>query len=101
MRVSERIACSIIFEKKCKPTSLFSQLLLASDSHNYGTRQSVRGKFTLPKPKTDALKKTVMYRAITYWNRFPSHLVLMSSRVGFKKILGRAVMLKYVVVDCD
>ena len=62
-KVNERLACSLIlFFKNIytlqKPVYLYTELLLASDSHNYGTRQALRGDFKQLKPNSDALKKT-------------------------------------------
>ena len=105
MKVNERLACSLIlFFKNIytlhKPFYLYSELLLACESHNYGTRHALRGAFTQPKPKSDALKKTVLYRAITYWNRLPKYLVLINSRIGFKNRLKGAVFRREIVLDC-
>ena len=40
-----------------------------------------------------------MYRAITYWNRLPKHLVLINSRIGFKNRLKGAVFRREIVLD--
>ena len=105
MRVDERLACSLILffrniYTSHKPVYLSAQLSLASDSHSYGTRQAMRGAFTQLKPKTDALKKTVMYRAITYWNRLPQNVISITSRAAFKNSLRREVLMKKIVFEC-
>ena len=79
MRVDERLACSLILflnnvYSSQKPVSLSLQLSPANERHGYNTRQALSGHFTFPLPRTNALKKTVMYRAIAYWNVLPSYV---------------------------
>lgn len=62
MKVNEKLAWSLILFLNSIytlriPNYLLPQLLLVSDSHNRHTRRATTGYSTLPKLKTDALKK--------------------------------------------
>ena len=90
MRVDERLACSLILflnnvYSSQKPVSFSLQLSPVDERHGYNTRQALSGHFTCPLPKTNALKKTVMYRAIAYWNLLPSYLTLTRNKGKFKR----------------
>lgn len=60
------------------PIYLANQLVHREDIHKHNTRAS-RHKFDLPLPRTNLLKKSIMYRAISYWNNLPSHIYSQSS----------------------
>lgn len=101
MKVEDRLACSLVLYLKNihssqRPFSLFSQLTPINDRHSYNTRQALSCCFTLPLPRTNALKKTVMYRAIVYWNMLPQHLTVAGNKSGFKKKLREAVIKKEI-----
>src|SRR4029434_6440262 len=57
------------------------------------------GHFTFPLPRTNALKKTVMYRAIAYWNVLPSYLTLTRNKCDFKRKLKAERIRKEIRVD--
>ena len=82
-----------------KPFSLFLQLLPANERHSHNTRQASSGHLTLPAPKTNALKKTVMYRAIAYWDVLPPHLTLARHTFCFKGKLKEAIIKKEIILD--
>lgn len=101
MKVEDRLACSLILylNNICisrKPISLFSQLLPTNVRHDHDTRQAISSRFTLPQPRTNALRKTVLYRAVVHWNRLPHYLILNRNKVGFKKKLKDAVISKEI-----
>ncbi len=50
----------------------------------------------LPLPRTNALKRMVMYRAIAYWNRLPLYLILIENKTSFKKKLKEAYIQKNI-----
>ena len=104
MRVDERLACSLILflnnvYSSQKPVSLYLQLSPANERHGYNTRQALSGHFTFSLPRTNALKKTVMYRAIAYWNVLPSYLTLTRNKCDFKRKLKAAIIRKEIIVD--
>ena len=104
MRVDERLACSLILflnnvYSSQKPVSLSLQLSPANERHGYNTRQALSGHFTFPLPRTNALKKTVMYRAIAYWNVLPSYVTLTRNKCDFKRKLKAAIIRKEIIVD--
>ncbi len=72
-----------------KPTNLFSELLPVNNRRGYNTRQALGSRFTLPLPRTNALKKTLMYRAVAYWNKLPSQLILMGNKSNLKRKLKK------------
>ena len=103
MRVDERLACSLILflNNVCssqKPFSLFSQLIPANERHDYNTRQALSGHFILPAPQTNALKKTVIYRAIAFWDVLPPNLILARNTFSFKRKLKEAIIKKEITL---
>ena len=74
------------------PYCLFLKLIPANERHDYNTRQALSSHFALPLPRTNAVKKTVMYRAISYWNMLPPHLTIIRNKFGFKKKLKEAII---------
>lgn len=101
MRVDQRLACSLVtfLFNIChigKPDNLLLQLQPTNTRHGYATRHALGVHFTLPLPRTNALKRSVMYRAVTYWNRLPPHLIRIDNKSSFKKKLKEAVICKEV-----
>jgi len=104
MRVDERLACRLILflNKVCssqKPVSLSLQLSPANERHGYNTRPALSGHFTCPLPRTNALKKSVMYRAVAYWHVLPSYATLPRNKCDFKRTLKAAIIRKEIIVD--
>ena len=104
MRVDERLACSLILflnNVYCsqKPVRLSLQLSHVDERHGFNTRQALSGLFAFPLPRTNALKKTVMYRAIASWNVLPSYLTLTRNKCDFKRKLESAIIRKEIRVD--
>ena len=103
MRVEQRVACSLVtfmfnIYHTGKPVHLFLQIQPTNTRHEYPTRQAVGGHFTQPFiPRTDALKRTAMYRAGTHWNKLPSYIIRINNKLGFKKKLREAMMRKEIV----
>ena len=43
------------------------------------------GRFTVPKPRTEAMKNTVMYKAMTFWNYYlPAGITEIKAKGHFK-----------------
>ena len=47
------------------------------------------GHVIIPKPRTNAMKRTVMYRAMFQWNKLPYFIIQAASKERFKKHLKR------------
>ena len=50
------------------------EITLLQRLHTFCIRHAVAGNFTLPKTKTKAIKRTVMYRAMYEWNSLPRNI---------------------------
>lgn len=70
-----------------KPSILYKKISFSSDRHNYATRLATRGSFTLPKARTNAVKRMVIYRAMRDWNALPEHIAQENSKIRFKKLV--------------
>lgn len=53
------------------PISQFNQIVYCNSVHNHNTRKANNGHIMTPYPKTNFMKKTVLYRAIVIWNNIP------------------------------
>uniref|UniRef100_A0A0E9XZN7 Uncharacterized protein n=1 Tax=Anguilla anguilla TaxID=7936 RepID=A0A0E9XZN7_ANGAN len=100
MRVEGRLAYSLVMYIRniCALRKPYIQLTHTNDRHYYDTRHAFMGCFTLPLPKTNALKKTVMYRAMSTWNKLPQHLTQIISKISFKKKLKTAIIQKEFIL---
>ena len=70
-----------------KPSILYNKLPFSLDIHDYATRHATRGNFTLPKAKTNTVKRMVMYRAMQEWNVLPEQITQESSKRRFKSLV--------------
>lgn len=75
------------------PAYFCNQLIQTSNRHNYHTRNASLGHLTLPFPRTNLLKRTVMYRSMSSWNSLPFHITLAQNKLSFKKTLKTHLML--------
>ena len=94
LMVKDRLKCSLILFLKSihsvgKPKCLYLQLVPTNNRHNHETRHAVNNRFTLPLPRTNSLRRTVLYRAVAEWNRLPPDLLLLESRSSFKNKLKK------------
>ncbi len=92
LRVEERLACNLLsfFRNICyskQPNCLYSQIIYVRNQHSHNTRQAIRGYIANKKPQTDALRISVMYRAIAMWNILPGIITNVPSKASFKKLL--------------
>ena len=69
------------------PVSIHSQIIFSSSVHDHNTRNARNGQLAIPRPRTNALKKSFIYRALALWNNLPSELHFIESRLTFKKSL--------------
>lgn len=101
IKVDQRLACSLVtflfnIWHIGKPNNLLLQLKPINTRHGYETRYASGVHFTLPLPRTNALKRTTMYRAVTYWNKLPLHLTMINNKARFKNKLREAVFSREV-----
>ena len=66
------------------PHFLFNQIIFRSSVHNHSTRGSSKGQLEVPHPRTNALSRSFIYRAITLWNNLPHYLCCTESKQVFK-----------------
>ena len=62
-----------------KPDFFRDQLLNAGLKHSHNTRQVSLGYMKPPKPKSDILKKSIIYRATQQWNALPENMKIIKS----------------------
>ena len=106
LTVEQRLACSLItflfnVYKVKKPQRMLLKLQPTNERHNYNTRNASKEHFTLPVPKSNALKRTVMYRAETQWNELPPKLIQIKNKDSFKLSLKKAIINKEITIDLD
>ena len=92
LKLEQRLLASLtlIFRSICvsnKPNCLYKLINYTSNRHNYSTRQVVMERFTVPMPKSNAIQKTVMYRAMSIWNALPHTIIDIKVRIHFEKQL--------------
>lgn len=94
LRVEERLACNLVsfFRNIChskQPSCLYSQIQYVRDRHNHVTRQATSGHMVKEKPRTNAVCRSVMFRAISIWNTLPTIITEAPSKASFKRLLKR------------
>ncbi len=62
------------------PSILYKNLSLSSERRSHATSHAIGGNFTLPKARTNTIKRTVVYRAMHEWNLLPSHITQDDSK---------------------
>ena len=67
-----------------KPDFFRNQLLNAGLKRCHNTRQVSSGYLTLPKPTSDILKRSVIYRATQQWNTLPENMKIMKRSIKQK-----------------
>ena len=102
LMVEYRLACNTT---KCirntvyyfQPVFLYNQIVRCDQVHSYVTRSANGGQMMLPCPKSNALKRTVIYRAISYWNNCPLNIRELNSKVSFNYYLRMHYLHLWVV----
>ena len=69
------------------PLFIISQSVLSNTVHGHDTRGSRNGQLVLPCPKSNSLKRSLIYRSLSLWNDLPRHLCSINSKLTFKKHL--------------
>ena len=67
-----------------QPVFLYNQIFRCHQVHCHLTRSANDGQMMLPHPKSNVLKKTVIYRAINHWNNCPLNICKLNSKISFK-----------------
>ena len=65
------------------PSNLRNTLWVC-DKHHYSTRADTSSCLTLPKPRTELLKRSLLYSGPFVWNSLPNHLEQAISILSFK-----------------
>ena len=97
LSVEQKLLCSLlIFFRNITlnhtPDYFYEQFLKATITHNYNTRNACLGQLTLPAPKTNSQKHTVIYRSLSSWNMLPPHIKLTQNKLSFKIALKAHVL---------
>ena len=92
LTVENRLSFNILLLFKtvmCSQTPLFiqSQIVFSNTVHGHNTRASSNGQLVLPRPKSNSLKRSFIYRSLSLWNDLPRHLCSINSKLTFKKHL--------------
>ena len=77
-----------------KPPKLALNLRLTNARHAYETRNAVNDHFTLPIPKSEALRRTAVYRAVSQWNKLPPLIIKIDNKWRFKKKVKEVIRCK-------
>ena len=90
LTVEQKVATSLVslVRNICtnkKPNCLHRRLHFTRDRHTYSTRNAVMGRFTTPKPNTDAMRGSVMYRAMSMWNALPYEITVTEGKQSFNR----------------
>lgn len=83
-----------------KPEFLHRQIIKCSNFHSHFTRTAGDGQIMLPCPKSNALKKTVIYRAINHWNNCPLYIRQSNNKSSFKYDLRMHFLSSWSIVQC-
>ena len=57
-----------------QPIFLYNQIVRCRQVHSHFTRSADDDQMMLPSPKSNALKRTVIYHAINHWNNCPLNI---------------------------
>lgn len=92
LMVEQRLHVNIIMffrniYKNKKPACLYDEIQFTIDRHSYSTRHVSMERCTVKMPRTNAMKRTVMYRAMTAWNSLPPAITMIEEKQKFKKHL--------------
>ena len=97
LTVEQKLICSLLtffrnITVNQTPDYFHNQVLKSANTHNYNTRNASNGHLTLPAPKTNNQKHTVIYRAISFWNPLPPHIKHTQNKLSFKIALKAHVL---------
>lgn len=96
-RMTEAILLAIWKVLKFKiPLDRYNQLKCNLELNTYATRQATEGRFSLPKAKTNFLKRTVVYRTMKTWNSLPLALIRITQKFNFKRQVKAHLGLSYL-----
>lgn len=64
------------------------------EQHRYNTRKAIHGHMAHLRPKTDAVCRSVLFRAITIRNNLSPAVTEASTRANLKKLLIKSMLSK-------
>ena len=68
------------------PPNLRHSFLRVCDKRHYSTRAATASSLSLPKPRTEPLKRILLYSGSLVWNGLPNHLKQETSILSFKRL---------------
>ena len=68
------------------PSTLSSSFTKVCDIHKYSTRAASSASLALPQPRTEMLKRSLLYSGPLIWNALPTLLKQAPSVDAFKKL---------------
>ena len=74
-----------------QPVFLCNHIVRCSQVHSHFTRPTDDSQMMLPSPKSNALKKTVIYCAINHWNNYPLNIQELNCKVSFENALCKCM----------
>ena len=69
------------------PVFIHDQIIFCNSTHRHNTRRASNGQLVIPGPRTNALKRSFIYRALSLWNILPREFHFIESTLTFKKYL--------------
>lgn len=92
MKVTDRLTASLlVFVRNINtlkyPNCLYKLLTPSSNIHAHHTRHVTRGRYTIPKARTQSMQRTVLYRAMVAWNSLPEQIAKAQTKASFKRQL--------------
>jgi hypothetical protein len=83
------------------PNHLYNLFAYTSNRHTFPTRHTTMGFFTVPKPKTDLMHRSVMYRAMSSCNALPPEVTQAKSKFSFQKTYCITAPLLCLNIKCN
>ena len=68
------------------PPNIADRYILVQNLHQYSTRGAVNNNFTLPIPKYEVLKRSLLYNGPIIWNDIPLNVRLYHHIFIFKRL---------------
>ena len=70
---------------KSLPAELHMRFAYVKDSHSYNTRAAFSNHLTLPLPKSNLLKRNLLYAGPKLWNSLPNEFQAVHNLYTFKQ----------------
>ena len=92
LTVENRLMCNslVLFKSVMSskmPDFINKQVVFSNTVHKHYTRGASNGQLVVPIPRTNALRRSFIYRCVTLWNNLPPNICCIYSKSTFKKYL--------------